>query len=263
MTIFQTLRTTFDVCKSLPKVSPSLRFFSVSQVAYEPPQDDLNAKISKRREYLRQYHEACRFKSNVDPEYRRQRRESLSAIDRRYYQNPDHHEIIKLKRRILYARRVAENPHLYARYRLHLWLNRHAWVRDELDWKAHKPVWSPVKVTRTCESCNIEKYGGSYLWWVRMRECRWPELGTCYDLTVLYLRTRNMLNLFSGGQQRKYDPSLFDCTTCFFGPNPDPRHAYPRGCEDVTTIRELRTRKQELDRGLKPGSLSQNKSAAV
>lgn len=131
MTIFQTLRTTFDVCKSLPKVSPSLRFFSVSQVAYEPPQDDLNAKISKRREYLRQYHEACRFKSNVDPEYRRQRRELLSAIDRRYYQNPDHHEIIKLKRRILYARRVAENPSLYARSRLHLWLNRHAWVRDE------------------------------------------------------------------------------------------------------------------------------------
>lgn len=77
------------------------------------------------------------------------------------------------------------------------------------------------------------------------------------------LLRRNMLILFLGGQQRKYDPSLFDCTTCYFGPGPDLRQTYPRGCEDVTTIGELRTRKQELDLGLEPGSLSQTKSSDV
>lgn len=66
-----------------------------------------------------------------------------------------------------------------------------------------------------------------------------------------------------GDQQHKYDPSLFDCTSCLFGPDPDPRQAFPRGCEDVTTLRELRIRKQELSLGMRPGSLSQNKSAAV
>lgn len=66
-----------------------------------------------------------------------------------------------------------------------------------------------------------------------------------------------------GDQQRKYDPSLFDCPACFFGPGPDPRKAFPRGCEDVTTLSQLRARKQELDRGMKPGSLSKKRSSGV
>ena len=44
---------------------------------------------------------------------------------------------------------------------------------------------------------------------------------------------------------RKYDPTLWDCTTCFL--NGDPRQAMPRGYEDVTTIAELRARKQKFD----------------
>ncbi|KEQ62515.1 uncharacterized protein M437DRAFT_66377 [Aureobasidium melanogenum CBS 110374] len=246
MTILQMLRASFDVCKSLPRVSSSIRFFSVSQAACEPSRKDLNAKLMKRRETNRRASKSSSFRCQIDPEYRRHERARGLEAERRYTQNPEHREAIRSRKREAYIRHKNRNPHFYTKHRLREWLHKHAWVRDELDWKAHKPVVSPVKVARTCASCNIEQYGGFQLWW---------------SCTILH--TRTVLISFLGGQQRKYDPSLFDCTTCYFGPGPDPRQAWPRGCEDVTTLRELRIRKQELDLGLDPGSLSQTKSSDV
>lgn len=186
MVILQMLQASFDVCKSLPKVSSSLRFFSVSQAACEPSRKDLNAKLMKRRETNRRASESSSFRCQIDPEYRRHERARGLEAERRYTQNPEHREAIRSRKREAYIRHKNRNPHFYTKHRLRKWLHKHAWVRDELDWKAHKPVVSPVKVARTCASCNIEQYGGFQLWWVRMRGCRCPESSISYHLVVLY-----------------------------------------------------------------------------
>lgn len=187
--ILHTLRTTFDACKPLPKVSSALRFFSASKVGYESPKNILSAEDKKRREQSRQWDDIPGFKSNVDPEYRRDLRKIVAAANRRYYRNPDHREKLMAKSKTTNALYRAE-PDFYIKQRLRVWLHTSAWARDELDWKAHKPVWSAVKVSRYCASCQIERYNGAHLWWVRMHLYRPPGCGICHDLAVPYYSSR-------------------------------------------------------------------------
>ena len=182
----ETLRTTFIAWKSLPKVSPGLRFFSVSQVGYEPLKDTLNTKVKQSKEQNHRYQVNRNLKSQTDPEYRRGYRGALSVANRRRHYNPDHHEKILTQQKIAQAQYRAEDPDFYIKNRLRQWVHKHAWVRDEFDWKAHTPVWSAVKVSRTCASCQIERYNGAHPWWVRMRLYRSPKFGTCYDVAVPY-----------------------------------------------------------------------------
>jgi hypothetical protein len=46
------------------------------------------------------------------------------------------------------------------------WLRRYAWVRDELDWKSHVPIYSTARIERNCERCNYPPSKGAMLWWV-------------------------------------------------------------------------------------------------
>jgi hypothetical protein len=65
----------------------------------------------------------------------------------------------------------------------------------------------------------------------------------------------NMLIILVYFQQRKYDPTVFDCTSYFSGD--DPLKALPEDYQDLKTIVEIRVRKQELDHGLTSESSSQ------
>lgn len=170
--ILETLRTTFDACKALPEVSRASRFFSISQAGYESPQDNLDMEVTKRRELIRHYKQNRDFKGYVDPDYRRKFQRTINAANRRYTQNPEHREKVLEKMRIKSVQYRAENPQYLIKKALRQWLRDHAWVRDELDWRSHIPVWSDVKIARTCESCSIEQYNGFRLWWVCMSEYR-------------------------------------------------------------------------------------------
>lgn len=164
--ILQTLRTTF-VCKSLPNFFPPLRFFSASQAGFESSQDTLDTEILKRREKMSRWDEERYFKAYTDPDYNRKFRRYKNKSRRRFSQDPKNRETIARWWRAALERQ-RQDPYHYIKKNIRTWLKSHAWVRDELDWKSHTPVYYGVKVVKTCESCNIEQAGGHALWWVRI-----------------------------------------------------------------------------------------------
>lgn len=45
------------------------------------------------------------------------------------------------------------------------WIRMHAWVREQLPWKSHRPVLYPQKVVRSCTRCNVTRRDGLKIWW--------------------------------------------------------------------------------------------------
>lgn len=108
-----------------------------------------------------------RFKKYTDLEYRKLVCKRNKVTTERYQRRP---EIRARNREYATVARIVKGPSLGPRGApWSIWLREHAWVRDELDWMSHKPVWSDVKVERNCELCNYPPANGAKLWWVRTR----------------------------------------------------------------------------------------------
>ena len=93
---------------------------------------------------------------------------------------------------------------------LSVWTRNHAWVREELPWKSHRPVLYTSPVQHRCESCGITRRGGLLLVWQSIAQ-----------------------------------PDSYSCQSCYL--NQDMEACMPKGYEDVRDLGELVARKKKLD----------------
>lgn len=112
------------------------------------------------------------------------------------------------ERRAAYQPKISGSISAKARARLVSW-TKHSWVR-QLPWKSHTPIVTQDKVRHICATCDIYRIDGAKLWWRR---------------------------------HNPSDPPLYDCQSCYVK---NFQHR-PEGYEDVTTYKELKARKEELD----------------
>lgn len=87
-----------------------------------------------------------------------------------------------------------------------------AWVRDDLPWKTHKPVFCPERAVHVCGGCNIIKTHGLILWW-----------------------------------QSLSNSEEFKCHNCYV-PRSNWTEAMPTGYEDVSGMVQIRARKKDLEK---------------
>ena len=119
----------------------------------------------KLKEKSEQYEINRQLRLCTDPEYRKRYNEQTRAATERYIKSPGtrarYREMMKFHNHV-------KGPSLGPMgYPWKLWLRKCAWVRDELDWRSHVPVYSAVRMERNCERCNYPPPNGSMLWWVR------------------------------------------------------------------------------------------------
>ena len=100
-------------------------------------------------------------------------------------------------------------------HNLKTWCSRYAWFREDLPWKLHKPIYHEERVEHHCEGCNWTRKGGYKLWFRKI----------------------------SSPSTAEADSWL--CSKCYF-PKADCRQAMPKGYEDLTTIKEIAKRREEL-----------------
>ena len=184
------------------------------------------------REEQRAY-DSARYYANKTPEFKERRR----VASARHYQKLRDTDPEELKRRthaknLNYRPKIFNDPERHAeslkskkeaytkrqqveRYsfgqRLKQWLFLHAWVRDELPWKSHRPVLHDQSTEHYCAGCKWAKFGGRRLWFKSL-------------IDESYL-----------------------CQSCYIPPNPDWNKIMPEGYEDVRHFKDLRARKEQLD----------------
>jgi hypothetical protein len=111
--------------------------------------------------------------------------------------------------------RTKERYHTDSRFRLlrilSKWTRAHAWVREELPWKSHRPVLYTSPVQHRCESCGLTRRSGLRLVWQSIAQ-----------------------------------PDLYSCHTCYL--KQDLGACMPEGYEDVRDLRELARRKKESEK---------------
>jgi hypothetical protein len=148
--------------KFLVTVPSTSRLFSISHTRTSSTPED--GKRWETQEDRRQ------FKIQTDFEYRKRRHEQRAVYNRKWYARPENHARHRAKQREARANRRVRSPYLGPMsYAWAQWLRRYAWVRDELDWRSHVPVYSPVRIERNCERCNFPSSTGAMLWWVSTR----------------------------------------------------------------------------------------------
>lgn len=146
--------------KPLLAVPAISRLFSISHT-----KSSTTETSAEDRERYHQNQLNRRFKLYTDLEYRKRYLEQKKGPIERYKLKPE-----SRARYREYARMTAHVKGSYLGpmgYPWNKWLRTIAWVRDELDWMSHVPVWSDVRVERNCELCNYPRANGSKLWWVR------------------------------------------------------------------------------------------------
>lgn len=98
------------------------------------------------------------------------------------------------------------------------WGMRYPWFRENLPWKSHQPVHYAKDVEHHCEGCNWIEKGGKRFWWRKIE------------------------------QPSTTDADSWLCTSCFV-PKTDWQEVMPKGYEDLTTIKEVAKRRDELGHG--------------
>ena len=208
--MLQTIReiTTRLAIINLPKPSiVLLRSFSTTAAlarVFNPryPNDD-----ARKADYKRQneYHKArCRN----DPVYHAQ----LLARKRAYYDSK--------RKNDAYVR-------LYVQ--LSRWVMTHEWVRADLDWKTHVPVWHESSVEHYCHGCDWTRMKGARLWW-RKRDA--AAAGVVVG---------------NAGERRDSDKSdEYLCHKCYVSSRTR-SEALPEGYEDVKGFKDVVARKRQLD----------------
>jgi len=155
-----TMMSIRNVYKPIITVPATSRLFSISHA-----RSDSAAASEKRKRYNANHEINRRLRLCTDPEYRQRLNEQMRAASARYMKSPDtrarYREMMKLHDQV-------KGPSLGPMgYPWKMWLRDSAWVRDELDWRSHVPVYSAVRVKRNCERCNYPPPNGAMLWWVR------------------------------------------------------------------------------------------------
>lgn len=104
------------------------------------------------------------------------------------------------------------------------WSRRYEWVRDDLPWKTHVPLWHKSSVEHYCYGCDWTRSGGARLWW----------------------RKRNAGNSDSAESEGSLDKSdEYLCLKCYVSSRTR-FEALPEGYEDVENIKDVVARKRQL-----------------
>lgn len=121
-------------------------------------------------------------------------------------------------RRAHYAHNEKGNEAWMMRKNLKAWSTRLPWLREELPWKAYRPVVYDQLTKHYCVGCKWTRPGGRKLYW-----------------------------------QSLVDPTEFLCTRCYVpAENPDWNRIMPEGYEDVRDIKTMRARKKQFDASRPP-----------
>jgi len=158
-----------------------------------------------------------------DPVAYRQLRDNSIARQRKYLANPEN---VAKQRKYSRLWAIAHRGDERRRFYLHLlkWCGRYAWFRQKLPWKSHSPVWHEGSVERHCEGCDWIKRGGRRLWWKQIQSSS-PATATAPEADIWL------------------------CTDCYVPKAADWGEAMPRGYEDLTTIKEIAKRRDQLGHG--------------
>jgi hypothetical protein len=108
-----------------------------------------------------------------------------------------------------YHQKYSKDPLRKHRYLLCNWVRYHFDIMSTLPWKTHRPIYQETKVEHVCQGCGYARHGGLKLWWLRLASDDQYYCSGCYVKDI--------------------DASM------------------PEGYEDITTWRDLVTRKEELD----------------
>lgn len=160
----------------------------------------------EHRKRLRAAEFKRRAERSSDPEYIKQRNE--------YYRTHKETSIERGRKYYQEKGKFALAANARGRFlgRLHYCCTKWAWVRDDLPWKTHKPVFCPEMAVHVCGGCNIIKTHGLKLWWQSLSN---PEELKCHDCYV---------------------------------PRSNWTEAMPAGYEDVLGMTQIRARKKELEK---------------
>jgi hypothetical protein len=193
------------VCKStVLSLSSISRVFSSFRPLKERSSDPEKKKI--RPEKHAQYY---RMKCRTDPEWTLARRRIAREATAKYAASltEGQYQQYILNKRETNQQRYREDPEYKLRQWLTVTIRSHAWLRERLPWKTHKPVFYEDKVQHACSTCLIPRYGGAYkLWWA------------------------------------SHDGKHYQCNSCYFNGS----DVMPKGYEDVLSMAELKKRMEEL-----------------
>jgi hypothetical protein len=144
-----------------------------------------------------------------------------TAMRRLRAENPHLDEESKRRHR----ERYAIDPQFRLLKLLSKWVRAHAWVREELPWKTHRPVVYTSPVQHRCESCGIIRRSGLRLFWQSITK-----------------------------------PDSYSCHTCYL--KRDAEACMPEGYEDIRTSKGLAARKGQLEK-LKAGARRAGSTADI
>lgn len=109
-----------------------------------------------------------------------------------------------------YATREAKARYLYN------WCTKKTWVREQLPWRTHTPIFNPQSIALHCTGCDQARCGGSRLFWLT------------------------------------HDSDQYLCNSCYA--KRDWTDIMPTGYEDCSSVTEMAARMQQLD-GINPKKL--------
>lgn len=152
-----------------------------------------------------------------DPEAYRQYLDKAAANKRRWLEKPGNAAKMREYTRLHHLAHRGDKRGIFYKHLLN-WGKRFAWFRDTLPWKSHRPVFYDDRVEHYCEGCGWTEKNGKKLWWRRIQSPSTAEADSWL------------------------------CTNCYV-PKSDCREAMPRGYEDLTSIKEISKRRDELGHG--------------
>jgi hypothetical protein len=159
-----------------------------------------------------------------DPEWRRHWLDMTDAARlRRLQYDPEPRD-----RKLAQARawHLRNNNDSYKRQaRLRRWCYIYSWVRDQLPWKAYKPELYESKVQHHCTGCVFIPKTGYKLWW--------RHINGSVDHEQL-----------NPGAESTSAIEKYMCSACYVKTGWE--NMMPQGFEDVTTMKEVRIRAEEL-----------------
>ncbi|THZ80527.1 hypothetical protein D6C84_07378 [Aureobasidium pullulans] len=140
------------------------------------------------------------------------------------------------------------------RARLSNWLCAHAWVREGLPWKTHRPIVHAEKVQQKCVGCGWVRRGGLKLTWSSIsdgsktyRPVYFEDPAQFECKTCDYARIRSAKlwwRKIAENQRAGQSTETHICHNCYT--SPDWTEIMPEGYEDVRKYRDLLARDTQI-----------------
>ncbi|KEQ76980.1 hypothetical protein M436DRAFT_78708 [Aureobasidium namibiae CBS 147.97] len=148
----------------------------------------------------------------------RQLLDKHALYKKQWLTNPENVQRARETTRLYYLAHKEDERRLFY-MRLIKWCTRYTWFRETLPWKSDSPVLYEHRVEHHCEGCNWTKRGGRKLWWKKIPSSPATEVDSWL------------------------------CSDCYVPKAADWGEAMPRGYEDLTTIKEVAKRRDQLGHG--------------